>query len=235
MARPQAGRREGPHRLAIASPRPCAPRPWRARRTSSETGAGSPGPSSQTSIRTPAPEAHPTTVTRAAPCSIALAIRLPVTCASRSGHPGPAAATRHRSRLSSTPASAALGRQAWTESDSSAARSIRSRSCGAGPSGPPAGARRGRRAPAPPGPARGRSPAAARPTAALRAGRAPARAAPPPTARAARGTRARPPPSVRRGSACSASHIATATPAVSQPARRRDANRHQSSPASISR
>ena len=110
---------------AIARPRPRGPRPARARRASCATGAGRPGPPSITSIRTPAASARPRTTTGPAPCSIAFAIRL----SSRLREPQALAA--HAGRVA-RPAqrelharSAAVTRDASTESASSS----RGRTC----------------------------------------------------------------------------------------------------------
>ena len=75
---------------AMARPRPRRPRPPRPRlpaRTNSATGAGNPGPLSLTSTRARVRSPWPWTSTTPPPCSIAFAIRLPVTCASRRRSP----------------------------------------------------------------------------------------------------------------------------------------------------
>ena len=68
--------------LALAAPFLAAPRA-----ASSATGAGSPGPRSAHLDACPRTVAVPRTSTTPPPCSIAFAIRLPVTCASRSRSP----------------------------------------------------------------------------------------------------------------------------------------------------
>ncbi len=114
---------------AIARPRPRRPRPPRPRlpaRTNSATGAGNPGPRSLTSTRARIRSQLPRTSTTPPPCSIAFAIRLPVTCASRSRSPHTVRASPDHEVRSETPCAAAIGRQASTLSDTNCERSIAS-------------------------------------------------------------------------------------------------------------
>ena len=141
----------GRDRETSTTPPPPPPRP---RRGSSATGAGSPGPLSVTSTRARVRSPWPWTSTTPPPCSIAFAIRLPVTCASRRRSPHTVARIARPRGRSSTPCAAAVGRQASTLSDTNCERSIAS-----GGRDPRAASapRRGRRAQARRDRARGRS------------------------------------------------------------------------------
>ena len=197
-------------------PRRLTPRAPGRPRVPTTVPSGNPGPSSVTATLIPAAALPAVTRTREPPCSIALAIRFPVACASRTGSPSSGAHRVSPENSSVTPRAPAAGRQAST--DSRATRGHVHLGHGPSPAGGRASPARDQRAHARPGPALSGARGAASHQAVIAQRRARRRAPRRRAARAARARRGPPPVASAAGAGARRPPPAAASAAASQPA-----------------